>query len=73
MTGENLTGKEVRQLFVVPVLSQSLHDSDGGIENNDCDDDNDDTDENDQEELEEDEYEEEFEDAARPATRKTKP
>ena len=65
--GENLTAADVKQLFVVSDPPQSLHDSGGGIENNDTDaDDNDrsDTDDDDQEELEEDEYEEDFEPSA---------
>jgi len=73
-TGEKLTAKQIRQLFVVPVLSQSMHDSDGGIENNDNDDrdDNDDTDEYDREELEEDEHKDEFEDAGKTSHEKDK-
>ena len=66
-TGEKLTAEEIRQLFVVPDLPQSLHDSDGGgIDNNDTDDtDGNDEDEDDREELEEDEHKDEFEDAGK--------
>ena len=57
-TGETITAEQIRQLFVVPALSESLHGSHGSTENNDND-----TDDNEQEELDTHEYESDFEDA----------
>ena len=60
LTGETITAEQARQLFVVPALSESLHDSHDSTENNDND-----TDDNEEEELDQHEYESDFEDAGK--------